>query len=164
MGRSCIFRIAHRYRHAFASLRKAATTAQRRPRRRSARGRPPRLPHCCIAAAGYRKVMVAPAYRSQGSAWWARYQPQDMRVIDHPLGATEDFASMVQAPADVGVETHADVALNHMANEAATRPDLNYPGSAVLRPPGLAAGQIRPPDAHPNFTSIRMKRYTLRIT
>ncbi|WP_369934124.1 alpha-amylase family protein [Xanthomonas tesorieronis] len=85
-----------------------------------------------IAAAGYRKVMVAPAYRSQGSAWWARYQPQDMRVIDNPLGDTEDFASMVQALADVGVETYADVVLNHMANEAATRSDLNYPGSAVL--------------------------------
>ncbi len=78
-----------------------------------------------IAAAGYRKVLVAPAYRSQGDACWARYQPQDMRLIDNPLGDTDAFASMVQALKAVGVETYADVVLNHMANEAATRSDLN---------------------------------------
>ncbi|WP_156170534.1 alpha-amylase family protein [Luteimonas sp. FCS-9] len=85
-----------------------------------------------IAQAGYRKVLVAPAYRSQGNEWWARYQPQDLRVIDHPLGDTESFASMVQALAEHGVETYADIVLNHMANEAWMRPDLNYPGAAVL--------------------------------
>lgn len=85
-----------------------------------------------IADAGYRKVMVAPAYRSQGNEWWARYQPQDLRVIDSPLGDSEDFAGMVQALADHGVETYADVVLNHMANEAAIRPGLDYPGTAVL--------------------------------
>lgn len=85
-----------------------------------------------IAAAGYDKVMVAPAYRSSGDEWWARYQPQDLRLIDHPLGDTASFASMVQALADHGVETYADVVLNHMANEAWMRPDLDYPGSAVL--------------------------------
>lgn len=85
-----------------------------------------------IAAAGYSKVLVSPAYRSQGSEWWARYQPQDIRLIDNPLGDTDAFASMVQALADVGVETYADIVFNQMANEAATRSDLNYPGSAVL--------------------------------
>ncbi|MEQ4576373.1 MAG: alpha-amylase family protein [Gammaproteobacteria bacterium] len=85
-----------------------------------------------IAEAGYSKVLVSPAYRSQGNAWWARYQPQDLRVIDNPLGDTNAFASMVQALAEHGVETYADVVFNHMANEAAIRPDLDYPGSAVL--------------------------------
>lgn len=85
-----------------------------------------------IAAAGYRKVLVAPAYRSQGSEWWARYQPQDLRVIDSPLGDTHAFAGMVEALADHGVETYADIVLNHMANEAAMRPGLDYPGPAVL--------------------------------
>lgn len=85
-----------------------------------------------IADAGYRKVLVAPAYRSQGSAWWARYQPQDIRLIDNPLGDTVAFRRMVQALANNGVATYADIVFNHMANEAATRPDLNYPGSAVL--------------------------------
>ncbi|AZU11941.1 alpha-amylase [Xanthomonas phaseoli pv. phaseoli] len=85
-----------------------------------------------IADAGYRKVLVAPAYRSEGSAWWARYQPQDIRLIDNPLGDTAAFKKMVQALANNGVETYADIVFNHMANEAATRSDLNYPGSAVL--------------------------------
>lgn len=85
-----------------------------------------------IADAGYRKVLVAPAYRSEGSAWWARYQPQDIRLIDNPLGDTIAFRRMVQALANNGVETYADIVFNHMANEAATRSDLNYPGSAVL--------------------------------
>lgn len=86
-----------------------------------------------IADAGYRKVLVAPAYRSQGSAWWARYQPQDLRVIDGPLGDTAAFSRMVQALANNGVETYADVVLNHMANEAATRSDLNYPAAPCSR-------------------------------
>lgn len=85
-----------------------------------------------IRDAGYRIVLVAPAYRSQGSAWWARYQPQDYRVIHHPLGDTESFASMVSALQARGIRTYADIVFNHMANEAAIRSDLNYPGSAVL--------------------------------
>lgn len=85
-----------------------------------------------IQAAGYRAVLVAPAYKSNGSAWWARYQPQDYRVIAHPLGDTAAFRRMVQTLQARGVKVYADVLLNHMANESATRPDLNYPGSAVL--------------------------------
>lgn len=85
-----------------------------------------------IQAAGYKIVLVAPAYKSQGAAWWARYQPQDYRVIDHPLGNTESFAAMVQALSARGIRTYADIVFNHMANEAAQRSDLNYPGSSVL--------------------------------
>ena len=48
-----------------------------------------------IQSAGYKVVMVAPAYRSEGSAWWARYQPQDYRVIQHPLGDTTTFKAMI---------------------------------------------------------------------
>ena len=39
-----------------------------------------------IQSAGYRMVPVSPAYRSDGGEWWARYQPQDLRLIDNPLG------------------------------------------------------------------------------
>jgi alpha-amylase len=85
-----------------------------------------------IRAAGYRMVLVAPAYKSEGGAWWARYQPQDYRVIHHPLGDTNAFKAMVNALNAKGVRVYADVILNHMANEAWRRPDLNYPGSAVL--------------------------------
>ena len=85
-----------------------------------------------IQSAGYRAVLVAPAYRSEGSQWWARYQPQDYRLIDNPLGDTDDFASMVSALQARGIRVYADVILNHMANESAQRSDLNYPGSRVL--------------------------------
>lgn len=85
-----------------------------------------------IAASGYDKVLVSPAYKSQGGTWWARYQPQDLRVIDSPLGNTNDFVGMIQALAEHGVETYADVVLNHMANEYTMRSDLNFPGAAVL--------------------------------
>ena len=85
-----------------------------------------------IQAAGYRIVLVAPAYKSEGGAWWARYQPQDLRLIHNPLGDTTAFRNMVQALQARGIRVYADVVMNHMANEAFKRSDLNYPGSAVL--------------------------------
>ncbi|MBD8524469.1 alpha-amylase family protein [Pseudomarimonas arenosa] len=85
-----------------------------------------------IKDAGYKIVLVAPAYKASGSEWWARYQPQDYRLIHHSLGDTESFASMVSALELKGVLVYADVVPNHMANEAAQRSDLNYPGAAVL--------------------------------
>ncbi len=85
-----------------------------------------------IQQAGFRIVLVAPAYKSQGSQWWARYQPQDYRVIDGPLGNTSDFRAMVQALQARGIRTYADVLLNHMANETGQRPGLDYPGPNVL--------------------------------
>ena len=85
-----------------------------------------------IANLGYKKVLVSPAYKSTGSQWWARYQPQDYRVIDNPLGDTNDFKAMVNALSARGVDVYADIVFNHMANEAAIRSDLNYPGTTVL--------------------------------
>jgi len=85
-----------------------------------------------IADAGFAAVLVSPPLRSQGDAWWARYQPQDYRVIDNPLGDTADFAAMAAALQAHGVRLYADIVLNHMANEAAQRDDLAYPGAAVL--------------------------------
>lgn len=90
-----------------------------------------------IQAAGYKAVLVAPAYRSEGSAWWARYQPQDYRLIQNPLGDTTSFRNMVAALRAKGIDVYADVVLNHMANESAQRSDLDYPGSRVL---GIYAG------------------------
>lgn len=85
-----------------------------------------------IQSAGYRAVLVAPAYKSEGSAWWARYQPQDYRVIHHPLGDTAAFKRMVSALRARNIDVYADVLMNHMANESAQRPDLNYPGTRIL--------------------------------
>lgn len=85
-----------------------------------------------IRDAGYRIVLVSPAYRSEGNAWWARYQPQDLRLIHNPLGDTTAFRSMVTALQQRGIRVYADVVMNHMANEAFRRSNLDYPGSAVL--------------------------------
>lgn len=85
-----------------------------------------------IAEAGYKKVLISPAMKSSGNEWWARYQPQDLRVIDSPLGNKEDLAAMIAALKAQNVGVYADVVLNHMANESWKRNDLNYPGSEVL--------------------------------
>ncbi len=85
-----------------------------------------------IRLLGYSGVLVAPPLKSEGSQWWARYQPQDYRVIDHPLGNTEDFIRMSAALEARGLALYADLVLNHMANEASQRADLNYPGQRIL--------------------------------
>lgn len=84
-----------------------------------------------IRQLGYAGVLVAPPLKSEGSAWWARYQPQDYRVIDHPLGDTEAFERMSVALELRGLALYADLVLNHMANESGQRADLNYPGARV---------------------------------
>jgi len=85
-----------------------------------------------IKALGYASVLVSPPLKSEGSAWWARYQPQDYRLIDSPLGNTEDFRAMAAQLSSNGLQLYADIVVNHMANEAGQRPDLNYPGQRVL--------------------------------
>jgi len=84
-----------------------------------------------IRQLGYTGVLVAPPLKSEGGQWWARYQPQDYRVIDHPLGDTEAFVRMSAALELRGVKLYADLVLNHMANEAGQRADLNFPGARV---------------------------------
>jgi alpha-amylase len=84
-----------------------------------------------IRQLGYTGVLVAPPLKSEGGPWWARYQPQDYRVIDHPLGDTEAFVRMSAALELRGLKLYADLVLNHMANEAGQRADLNFPGARL---------------------------------
>ncbi len=86
-----------------------------------------------IANLGYKEVLVAPPLKSEGNEWWGRYQPQDYRIIDNPLGNREDFKAMIDVLRGRGVVVYADIVFNHMANEAWKRKDLNYPGSEVLQ-------------------------------
>lgn len=81
---------------------------------------------------GYDSVLVSPPLKSEGAPWFARYQPQDYRVIDSPLGNTEDFRAMSDALEGAGLRLYADVVLNHMANESSQRSDLNFPGQRIL--------------------------------
>lgn len=85
-----------------------------------------------IAQAGYKKVLISPPLKSSGDEWWARYQPQDIRLIDSPVGNKEDLQTLIAALKAEGVEVYADIVLNHMANESWKRNDLNYPGSDLL--------------------------------
>lgn len=85
-----------------------------------------------ISSLGYAAVLVSPPLKSSGYEWWARYQPQDYRVIDHPLGTKETFIDMVAALSKTNVKTYADVVLNHMAG-GEFKETLLYPGKGILQ-------------------------------
>lgn len=87
-----------------------------------------------IAQLGYHSVLISPPMKSPHSPeWWNRYQPQDYRVIDNPLGNTQDFKTMLEALSQHGIALYVDVVFNHMANESHLRDDLTYPNSETLR-------------------------------
>lgn len=81
---------------------------------------------------GYKAVLVAPPLKSNASnsAWWQRYQPQDIRVIDHARGNKESFQAMISALNAKGVAVYADIVLNHMANERYGSTD--FPGAPTV--------------------------------
>ncbi|MBF7072303.1 alpha-amylase family protein [Glaciecola sp. MH2013] len=84
-----------------------------------------------IADIGYKAVLVAPPLKSGSNcAWWARYQPQDYRVIDHCQGNKESFQAMIDALNSKGVVVYADIVLNHMANERNN--STYFPGDSAL--------------------------------
>ncbi len=84
-----------------------------------------------IANLGYKAVLVVPPLKSGNDcAWYFRYQPQDIRTIDHCRGNTESFKAMTQALNAKGVRVYADMVLNHMANERGGA--LDFPGGAAL--------------------------------
>ena len=64
-----------------------------------------------IADIGYDAVLVMPPVKSEGGFWWARYQPQDYRVVDNPLGNKNDLKAAIDALANRGVKLIADVVL-----------------------------------------------------
>lgn len=81
---------------------------------------------------GYKAVLVAPPLKSNSSnsAWWQRYQPQDIRVIDHARGNKQSFQAMITALNGKGVAVYADVVLNHMANER--NGSTSFPGAPTV--------------------------------
>ncbi|MGL6163469.1 MAG: alpha-amylase family glycosyl hydrolase, partial [Aeromonas veronii] len=86
-----------------------------------------------IKSAGYKQVLISPPLKSSGNEWWARYQPQDLRLVDSPLGNKQDLEQLIAAMKARGIAVYADVVLNHMANESWKRQDLNYPGNELLQ-------------------------------
>lgn len=65
-----------------------------------------------IQQAGYKKVLIAPPMKSSGEQWWARYQPQDLRLIDHPRGNKQQLQTLIQTMTSKGIQVYADVVLN----------------------------------------------------
>lgn len=86
-----------------------------------------------IKTAGYKAVLVVPPLKSDSNncQWWARYQPQDYRVIDHCRGNKEQFASMVKALGDRQISVYADIVVNQMANERNN--STTFPGDATVQ-------------------------------
>lgn len=90
-------------------------------------------PH--LAEVGYGWVLVSPPQEHVlGDAWWTHYQPVSYQV-ESRLGTREQFATMVDACADVGVEVLADAVINHMTGmdsgtgwAGSTFTHYDYPG------------------------------------
>ncbi len=91
---------------------------------------------CHIAENGFGAVLISPPLFSDenGQEWWQRYQPKDYRVIRSALGNKKELKRAIDALADVGVRSYADIVFNHMANEKGVRADPYYfPGDATLK-------------------------------
>ncbi len=64
---------------------------------------------------GFDFVLLSPAQEHiQGDQWWTSYQPVSYQ-LESKLGTRDEFAAMVTACHDAGVEVIADAVINHMA-------------------------------------------------
>ena len=64
-----------------------------------------------------------------GEAWWTAYQPVSYQV-ESRLGTREEFAAMVTACNEAGMEVYADAVVNHMAGiDDAAPPATGWAGS-----------------------------------
>lgn len=80
-----------------------------------------------LAEAGYGWVLTSPPQEHiVGEEWWTAYQPVSYR-IESRLGTREQFASMTQSCAEVGVGIVADAVVNHMTGQ--DDPGVGWAGS-----------------------------------
>ena len=86
---------------------------------------------------GYGAVQVSPPQESitvDAHPWWEVYQPVSYQLTSR-MGSRDQFAAMVSACHDAGVQVYADAVLNHMTGQGdtgyggTTFPDkYDYPG------------------------------------
>ncbi len=96
---------------------------------------------CSLRAMGFSHIHVSPPQLSNpANDWWGRYQPNDYRVIDSPLGDEGDFQEMTARAESCGVTVIADVVLNHMANFGLGGGDLYYPRNCDRNQPLNSGG------------------------
>ncbi len=70
-----------------------------------------------LARDGYSFLQTSPPQESiAGDPWWIVYQPVSYK-LESTLGTREEFAAMVKACQEVGVEVFADVVINHMTGQ-----------------------------------------------
>ena len=74
-----------------------------------------------IKEAGFKSVQTSPVQqpKSNGSSWWAFYQPLSFAIADNsPLGTKEDLKDLCDAAEEMGISVICDIVFNHMANIA----------------------------------------------
>ena len=75
---------------------------------------------------GFAAVQVSPPQKSiGGGAWWTRYQPVSY-AIEGRSGNRNQFKSMVDRCAAVGVDIYVDAVINHMAAGGRHFPEVPY--------------------------------------
>ncbi|MBR2577364.1 MAG: hypothetical protein IKE38_00375, partial [Erysipelotrichaceae bacterium] len=73
-----------------------------------------------IAEAGFKNILLMPVQqpKSNGSAWWAFYQPLSFSIGDKsPLGSKEELERLCTEAESYGICILADLVVNHMAND-----------------------------------------------
>ena len=74
-----------------------------------------------IKEAGFKSVQTSPVQqpKSNGSSWWAFYQPLSFAIADNsPLGTKQDLKDLCTAAEEMGISVICDIVFNHMANIA----------------------------------------------
>ena len=72
-----------------------------------------------IAEAGFKSVQTSPVQtpKSNGSSWWAFYQPLSFTIAEESsLGTKAEFISMCEEADKYNISIIVDVVFNHMAN------------------------------------------------
>jgi alpha-amylase len=83
---------------------------------------------CQLRDDGFSHVHVSPPALSNGAdAWWGRYQPLDLRVIESRLGTEAQFVEMTREAERCQMQIVVDVVLNHAANIGLSSQELYYP-------------------------------------
>ena len=72
-----------------------------------------------IQTAGFKSVQTSPVQtpKSNGSSWWAFYQPLSFKIADEsPLGTKSELVSLCEEADKYSISIIVDVVFNHMAN------------------------------------------------
>ena len=72
-----------------------------------------------IEAAGFKSVQTSPVQtpKSNGSSWWAFYQPLSFSIAEEStLGTKTEFVALCEEAEQYGISIIVDVVFNHMAN------------------------------------------------